>query len=298
MEEVESEARLKLDVVEKELGDVRRSLERLWRAVETSEIELSEILPRLREQQSRQASLEQTADGARAVVDERRALLGNAKTIGTYAKELGGLIESSDVVTALTFLRSFVKEIIVTSDVFTIRYILPTPRGRSAVDDDQEEGLPDSVLATVPVGARWKHCGNAGLHKRWRRVGHADHVAGRSHIWPLGAGSLLAGCQPRESRRTRSAGARDRWCQTSCATNVAWSTTVPGPPRRLRHSLTSPEQRHDRAECYRPARSSPTYEAGRSAPARGSRDTPRTPGVPSASPAPTCAVWSRGTPSS
>ena len=180
MEEVESAARQKLDAVEKELGDVRRSVERLWRAVETSDMDVSEILPRLRQQQSRQDSLEQTADDARAVVEERRALLADAETLGAYASTLGGLIESSDVPAARSFLRSFVKEIVVTSDTFTIRYTLPGQPENSA-DDDEEDGLPDSVRPTVPLGLRGR-----------------DRT-GRSHGWigvvalpfppPLGVGS-------------------------------------------------------------------------------------------------------------
>ena len=151
MEGVQSDASLKLEAVEKELGDVRRSVERLWRAVEASDMEVGEILPRLRQQQSRQKSLGQTADDARAVIEERRALVANAETLGAYVSELGGLIESSDVAPARAFLRSFIKEIVVTSEAFTIHYTLPTQREGSA-DDEEEDSSPDSVRPPVPLG--------------------------------------------------------------------------------------------------------------------------------------------------
>ena len=154
MEEVESEARLKLDVVAKELADVSSAVERLWHALETSDFDASEVLPRIRAHQSRQQSLDRTASDARAVVEERRALLANAETIGVYASKLGGLIESSGVATARSFLRSFVKEIVVTADAFTIRYTLPTEPESSVGEDDEEddEGSPDPVRPIVPLG--------------------------------------------------------------------------------------------------------------------------------------------------
>ena len=59
LDEVAGDAGMKLDAIDRELEEVRRSVERLWRAVETSDLEVGEILPRLKEQQARQESLEQ-----------------------------------------------------------------------------------------------------------------------------------------------------------------------------------------------------------------------------------------------
>ena len=87
-DEMESEAHQMLTAIEKELGDVRR-------AVETSGLEVAEILPRLREKQSLQENLEQTADEARAVVEERQKLLTSATSLSAYASEIGSLIDSS-----------------------------------------------------------------------------------------------------------------------------------------------------------------------------------------------------------
>ena len=153
MEDVESEARLKLDALDKELGEVRRAVKRLWHAVETSDMEISEILPRLREQQSRQESLEQASEDAQAVVEERRALLDHAEAIGSYAPKLGAFLEASDIAAVRSFLRSFVKEIVVGGDAFTIRYTLPVRQEGFDDEADDEEGLPGPVRPTVPSGA-------------------------------------------------------------------------------------------------------------------------------------------------
>ena len=169
MEEVEIEARLKLDVVAKELAVVSSSVERLWRAIETSDIDAGEVMPRIRAQQSRKETLEQTASDARALVDERRALLANAEALGAYASELGDIIEASDVAAARSFLRSFIKEIIVTPDVFTIRYTLPTGHG-SEDDEGDYEGSPAPVRPIVPLGPPYNTPRPSTNHRRPRRV--------------------------------------------------------------------------------------------------------------------------------
>ncbi len=71
MDGVAREERQRLEAIENELADVRRRMDRLWFAVETSDMEVNDILPRIRQHQDRQDRLEKTASQARAALPER-----------------------------------------------------------------------------------------------------------------------------------------------------------------------------------------------------------------------------------
>ena len=153
LEEVEGEGLLKLKSVEKELDVVRRAVRRLWEAVETSDLEAGDIVPRLRLHQERQECLERAAEESRAQVGERRALLDSVDAVAAYASEMSDIVGSSEVAVARSFLRSFVKKITVGRGTVTIHYTIPTPREGSASDADDEEGsLPDPVLPIIQLG--------------------------------------------------------------------------------------------------------------------------------------------------
>ena len=56
----------KLETIESELADVRRRLDRLYHLMETTELDISDVLPRVREHKERRERLELAASEARA----------------------------------------------------------------------------------------------------------------------------------------------------------------------------------------------------------------------------------------
>ena len=82
------EQRRKLETIESELADVRRRLDRLYHLLETTELDISDVLPRVREHKERRERLEQAASEARAGLSERRAVLDDVETITAYAQEM------------------------------------------------------------------------------------------------------------------------------------------------------------------------------------------------------------------
>ena len=153
MEEVEGEGLLKLKSIEKELDVARRAVQRLWEAVETSDLEVADIVPRLRQHRERQERLERTAEESRALVGERRALLDSVDAVAAYDSELSDLIKSSEVTVARGFIRSFVEKITVGRGEVTIHYTVPASREGSARDpDDEEADLPGQVLPMIRLG--------------------------------------------------------------------------------------------------------------------------------------------------
>ena len=153
MDGVTYEQRQKLETIEGELVDVRRWLERLYRAIETSDLKLSDIAPRIREHRERQERLEAAADEARALIVERRVVLDDVDTITAYAKEMREFLRTSELTESRTFIRSFVKEVAVAPGTAVIRYSIPMPRdSRIRGGDTEEVALTSPVLSTVPYG--------------------------------------------------------------------------------------------------------------------------------------------------
>ena len=75
MDGIAREQRERLETAEAELAEVRRKMDRLWHVVESSDLEINDILPRLREHKERQEKLEKAAEDARAALAERREVL-------------------------------------------------------------------------------------------------------------------------------------------------------------------------------------------------------------------------------
>ena len=84
MDGVAREERERLEMIEAELEEVRRKMDRLWHIVESSDMEVNDILPRLRVHQERQAQLEESAEEARSVLAERRELLDSADVVARF----------------------------------------------------------------------------------------------------------------------------------------------------------------------------------------------------------------------
>ena len=153
MDGVAHEQRVKLETLEGELAEVRRRMDRLWHAVETSDLEINDILPRLKQHQERQERLETAADDARRTLSERRAILDSVEAISAFAEEMSEFLRTSELTESRAFIRSFVKEIAVKPGTATIRYTIPTPPDSPIGGADSAEiGLPDPVMSTVRGG--------------------------------------------------------------------------------------------------------------------------------------------------
>ena len=60
--------RKKLESIESELAEVRRWLDRLYRAIETTDLDISDIAPRIREHRERERKLQESAREVEAMV--------------------------------------------------------------------------------------------------------------------------------------------------------------------------------------------------------------------------------------
>ena len=153
MDGVASEQRERLKTIEEEIEDVKRSLGRIWRVIETTDIKMADASERIRGHRERKERLEAAAEEARTLLSERRQFLDSADTIATFAEEMNEFLKTSELTQTKAFVHSFVKEIQVKPGKAAIVYSIPTPEdspiGRA---DAAEVALNGRVRSTVRYG--------------------------------------------------------------------------------------------------------------------------------------------------
>ena len=125
MDGVAKEQRQKLETIEAELVDVKRRLGRLYDLAETTDLDIEDFKPRIREHRERQERLEATAEEARAMLSQRREVLDDVETITAYALDMSMFLNESELTERRAFIESFVKEIVVMPDNAVVRYTIP-----------------------------------------------------------------------------------------------------------------------------------------------------------------------------
>ena len=111
MDGVAREQRERLESIEGELEDVKRRLGRVWQALETTDLDMADASERIKELRGRKERLEKSAEEARVVLSERRALLDRADIIAAFAADMSEFLRTSELTETRAFIRSFVKEI-------------------------------------------------------------------------------------------------------------------------------------------------------------------------------------------
>ena len=125
MDSVALEQRKRLQTIDSELTDVRRRLDRLYNLVETTDLDMSDVTPRIRDHRERQQRLEISAEEARAILSQRREVLDDVKTITAYAQDMSEFLNESELTERGAFIESFVKEIVVMPGNALMRYTIP-----------------------------------------------------------------------------------------------------------------------------------------------------------------------------
>ncbi len=159
MDGVAREQRKKLKVIEEELEEVKKRLGRIWLAIETTEIEMSDAADRIKEHRERKEKLEAAAEEARAVLSKRRVTLDKIETITEFARDMSEYLKTSDLTESKAFIRSFVKEVSVKPGRATILYTIPTPEdspvgGRDTAEVILNGGVMNMGVASGPAGIR------------------------------------------------------------------------------------------------------------------------------------------------
>ena len=73
------------------------------------------------------SALSPPAEGSRAILAQRRAVLDDVKTITAYAKDMSRFLQKSELTERRAFIETFVKEIELLPDNAVVRYSVPCP---------------------------------------------------------------------------------------------------------------------------------------------------------------------------
>ena len=123
-------------------------LERLYDAIETGNIKLDDLAPRIHELRDQQEKLQARRAQIDNFLSDRRVELASPEIVSLYINDLRNLLNNSSLSERKAFIRSFVKEVKVTGDDVLLTYTMPlTPGGIS------EENV--GVLSTVQYGGRY-----------------------------------------------------------------------------------------------------------------------------------------------
>ena len=117
----------RLEVVEAELGDVRKRLEKLYEAIETSELTLEVLSPRILSLRHREEQLEAARDDAERQLEQRRVELPTTEEIKEYVADFRDFLEEGTIPECKALIRNLVEAIEVNGDEAVLTYTIPMP---------------------------------------------------------------------------------------------------------------------------------------------------------------------------
>ena len=117
----------RLEVIEAELSDVRKRLERLYEALETSDLTLEVLSPRIFSLRHREEQLEAARDDAESQLEQRRVALPNTEEIAEYVADFRDFLKDGTFPERKALIRNFVEGIEVVGDEATLTYTVPMP---------------------------------------------------------------------------------------------------------------------------------------------------------------------------
>ena len=117
----------RLEVVEAELSDVRKRLEKLYEAIETSELTLEVLSPRIMSLRHREEQLEAAREDAETRLEQRRVVLPDTEEIVRYVADFRDFLKDGTIPERKALIRNFVEGIEVVGDEATLTYTVPMP---------------------------------------------------------------------------------------------------------------------------------------------------------------------------
>ena len=141
----------RLEVIDAELGDVRKRLERLYEALETSELTLEVLSPRIFSLRHREEQLEAARDDAATQLEQRRVELPTTEEIKGYVADFREFLQEGTFPERKALIRNFVEGIEVTGDEAVLTYTVPMP---SDGVTKESASVLDFVQSGPPRGLR------------------------------------------------------------------------------------------------------------------------------------------------
>ena len=141
----------RLEVIEAELGDVKKRLDKLYEAIETSELTLEVLSPRIFSLRHREEQLEAAREDAETQLEQRRVELPNTEEVARYVADFRDFLQEGTIPERKALIRNFVEGIEVVGDEATLTYTVPMPN--DGVTSESASVL-DFVKSGPPVETR------------------------------------------------------------------------------------------------------------------------------------------------
>ena len=140
----------RLEVIDAELVDVQSRLQRLYEALETSELTLEALSPRILSLRHREEQLEAARDDAATQLEQRRVELPTTEEIKGYVADFREFLQEGTFPERKALIRNFVEGIEVTGDEAVLTYTIPMPSDgvtseEASVLDFVKSGPPDKA---------------------------------------------------------------------------------------------------------------------------------------------------------
>ena len=132
--------------VDAELHNIKKGLTRHYEALEAGNLTLDDLGSRIHELREREKALQVTKWELEALISTQKVQLADEQSVKESLADLRELLNSSPICETREFIRSFVKEVKVTSDQVVLTYTMPTGEGLT------EEAV---VLPSVKHGGRY-----------------------------------------------------------------------------------------------------------------------------------------------
>jgi chromosome segregation ATPase len=109
MDNLVPEYRQRLDSIIDEIADVDHRLERLYDALETGQIQLADLAPRIQQLRRRREQLQAVKWEVEQQLSDRRVELADSKTVAKYVADLHNLLNESSLAERKSFVRALSK---------------------------------------------------------------------------------------------------------------------------------------------------------------------------------------------
>ena len=151
IDELAGEVSGRLKTIEKELEDVESRLERLYEALETRQLTLEALSPRILSLRSRQDQLSAAKEEAEEQLERRRVELPTTQEIKGYVADFRQVLKEGSILERKALIRNFVQGIRVTGEEAELTYTIPMPsdgvtREGASVLDFVQSGPPTCTV--------------------------------------------------------------------------------------------------------------------------------------------------------
>ena len=120
------------ELISDTIADINHRLERLYDALETGSLQLSDLAPRIQRLRQRQEQLHTARWELENLLSDRKVELVDLETVEDYVEDLRNLLEESPLAERKSFIKSFIREVRITGTEVLLTYNIPLSAGSSS----------------------------------------------------------------------------------------------------------------------------------------------------------------------